>query len=513
MRRSFLHSSAAALALSLVLAGSAGADQTRFDSLADLPFEQNRPTRETAATLAQELKFQQATQAYLWAMPLINTLGMKLGSEEVFGAGYNVLPVWKERLDPKTLVTTPNSGVIYAMSYVDMSETGPVVFEAPPNLQGILLDFWQRPIPVDGGKFAGDVGLPGPDAGKGGKFLVLPPGYAGNVPEGYYVYRSGTNNLFIFLRSFYQDPNDLSPAVKLMEQAKVYPLNLPEAERKPMEFPNASGVPANMLPRSDITAFEQLKWLVDREGRNLADPDGLGILASVGLVEGKPFTPSPDSRAILGAAADVAYKMSRVIGFTDEEYGVSLKVWPDRRWLNPVNNAAEPGPEKSRDLSFRNKAAGFTAIEPRVWFSTNYYSISPGMVSQVPGRGAAYQIAFVDASGDPLSGDASYRLTLPPDVPAANFWSVTLYEAANASGLATDARRFPSLGSRDKPVQNADGTTDLYIGPKAPPGKEANWLATAPGRGFFAILRLYGPTEPAIDYSWKPGDIEKLTGQ
>jgi hypothetical protein len=486
------------------------AQEPRFEALADLPFEQNRPTAETAETLRQELAFQQATQAYLWALPLINTLGMKFGSEAVFGAGYNILPVWKERLDTRTLVTTPNSDVIYAMSYVDMGETGPIVFEAPPNLQGILLDFWQRPIPVDGGQFAGDVGLPGPDAGKGGKFLVLPPGYAGAVPEGYYVYRSGTNNLFIFLRAFYQDPNDLSPAVSLMEQAKVYPLNLPEAERKPMQYPDASGVPANMLPRSDVTAFEQLKWLLDREGRNLADPDGLGILANVGLIEGKPFTPSPADRAILGEAAEVGYKMSRVIGFSDDVGGESLKVWPDRQWLNPINNAAEPGPEKSRDLAFRNRAAGFTAIEPRAWFSTNYYSISPGMVSQVAGRGAAYQITFVDADREPLSGDVSYKLTLPPDVPAALFWSLTLYEAENASGLATEARRFPSLGSRDKPAVNADGTIDLWIGPQKPEGHEANWLPTAPGRGFFAILRLYGPTETAIDYSWKPGDIEKV---
>jgi hypothetical protein len=141
---------------------------------------------------------------------------------------------------------------------------------------------------------------------------------------------------------------------------------------------------------------------------------------------------------------------------------------------------------------------------------TNYYSLSPGMVSLIPGRGAAYEIAFNDAGGDPLSGDASYKVTLPPNVPAANFWSLTLYEAENASGLATEARRFPSLGSRDKPVQNADGSTDLYVGPKAPEGKKANWLATAPGRGFFAILRLYGPEQPAIDYSWKPGDFEKI---
>ena len=156
--------------------------QTRFDEIANLPFSENRPTAETAKTLIDELLFQRATQTYLWALPLINTLGMKYGSENVFGAGDNVLPIWKERLDAKTLVTTPNSDVIYAMSYVDLWKDGPIAFEAPPMLQGILLDFWQRPIPVDGGKYSGDVGLPGPDAGKGGKFLLLPPGYKGDVP-------------------------------------------------------------------------------------------------------------------------------------------------------------------------------------------------------------------------------------------------------------------------------------------------------------------------------------------
>src|SRR5580704_4015512 len=168
-----------------------------YDALADSALVENRPTPETSRLLREELLFQRATQTYLWALPLINTLGMKTGSESVFGAGYNVLPIWKQRLDAKTLVTTPNSDVIYAMSYVDLGKDGPLVFEAPPNLQGILLDFWQRPIPVDGGKYFGDVGLFGPDQGKGGKFLILPPGYKGPVPDGYYVYRSGTNNVFI----------------------------------------------------------------------------------------------------------------------------------------------------------------------------------------------------------------------------------------------------------------------------------------------------------------------------
>ncbi|HWU54170.1 MAG TPA: DUF1214 domain-containing protein, partial [Rhizomicrobium sp.] len=139
----------------------------------------------------------------------------------------------------------------------------------------------------------------------------------------------------------------------------------------------------------------------------------------------------------------------------------------------------------------------------------DYYSISPGMISQIPGKGAKYMIAFTDSSHTPLTGAMNYRVHLPPNIPAANFWSLTLYEAENASGLA-NGQPFPSLGSRDKPVQNPDGSTTLYLGPRAPAGKGANWLATVPGKGFFAILRLYGPTEAAINKSWKPGDIEKM---
>jgi len=125
------------------------------------------------------------------------------------------------------------------------------------------------------------------------------------------------------------------------------------------------------------------------------------------------------------------------------------------------------------------------------------------------GKGAMYMLGFTDSEGENLSGGSNYGLKLPPNIPAANFWSARLYEAENASGLA-NGRPFPSLGSRDKPVQNADGSTDLYLGLKAPEGKFGNWLATIPGKGYFAILRLYGPTEAAMDRSWKPGDIEKV---
>ena len=488
----------------------ARAQSDRYESLANSAMVENRPTPETAKSLKNELLFQRATQTYLWALPLINTLGMKTGSEKQFGAGYNVLPVWKKRLDAKTLVTTPNSDVIYAMSYLDVGKDGPMVFEAPPGLQGILLDFWQRPIPgptINGNAFSGDVGLPGPDAGKGGKFLILPPGYDQPVPQGYFVYRSGTNNVFVFLRSFYQDPNDLKPAVDLMEAAKIYPLGK-QASAKPMQYPDASGVAVNMLPANDSRAFDQLKALVDSEGSSLADPDWMGMLAAIGIVKGQPFDPNGVTRTILDQAARTAYKTSRVIGFEETVAGRDFRVYPDRHWVNPVADGTPSNPGGPLDLSWRRTAGNYLDLDTRIWFFTDYYSISPGMISQIPGKGAKYMVGFTDSSGTPLSGGASYRVKLPPNIPAANFWSLTLYEAENASGYA-NGQPFPSLGSRDKPEQNADGSTDLYLGPDAPAGKERNWMKTISGKGYFTILRLYSPTEAAINKSWKPGDIEK----
>jgi hypothetical protein len=320
------------------------------------------------------------------------------------------------------------------------------------------------------------------------------------------VYRSGTNNVFVFLRSFYRDPKNLKPAVDLVEQAKIYPL---KGEAKPMRFPDASGVPVNMLPTSDSTAFDQLKLLLDREGTDLGDPDWLGTLAGIGIVKGQPFNPDPHTRDILDRAAKTGYKTSRVIGFQEVVSGRSFRVYPDRRWLNPFADGTPENPAGPFDLAWRRKDTGCLDLDTRIWFFTNYYSVSPGMIAQVPGKGAKYMIGFTDGDGVPLSGGSSYRLNLPKDIPAANFWSVTLYEAENASGLA-NGQPFPSLGSRDEPVQNEDGSTDLYLGPKAPEGKAGNWLATVPGKGYFAILRLYSPTEAAINKTWKPGDMTKV---
>ena len=206
----------------------------------------------------------------------------------------------------------------------------------------------------------------------------------------------------MFLRAFYADPSNLKPPVELIERTKVYPL---EGNAKPMKFPDASGVPANMLPLSDATAFDQLKKLVDAEGPHLADSDWMGMLAGLGIVQGEPFQPDDRTRGILDKAAKTAYKMSRVVGFEQKVSGRSYLMYPERHWVNPMADATATKPSGSLDLSWRRSdRGGCPDLDARTWMFTNYYSISPGMLSQIPGKGAFYVIAFTDSEGVPLTG-------------------------------------------------------------------------------------------------------------
>jgi hypothetical protein len=247
------------------------------------------------------------------------------------------------------------------------------------------------------------------------------------VPQGYFVYRSGTYNVFIFLRGFYEDPKNLSPAAAHLEKTRIYPLN-GEAGAKPMKFPDASGVPVNMLPSSDGSAFDQLKKLVDSEGANLAGPDWLGMLAAIGIVQGQPFTPDAHTREILDQAAKTGYKTSRVIGFEDKVSGKSYRMYSDRRWLNPFADGTPANPTGTLNLAWENVAGAYPYLDlgARIWMFTDYYSISPGMVSKISGKGAMYVIGFTDSEGAPLVGASNYRLNLPANIPARLFWSVTL---------------------------------------------------------------------------------------
>jgi hypothetical protein len=483
-------------ALAGVLALTAVSAAFAQTNLADQIFVGGYPTPEASRHLKERLLFQNAVQTYLWALPALNMYGMKEGSEKTFGRGYNVLPIWKQRLNAKTLVTTPNSDVIYAMGYLDLRESGPIVVEAPPGLQGILDDFWQRPIcsdgEIDGRVWCGDVGLPGPDHGKGGAYLLLPPDYKGTVPNGYYAMRSRTYGVFVFWRGFFKDPQDLDPPVKLMEQTRIYPLGKKDSA-KPMRFPDASNVSVNMLFPTDGSAFDMLARFIDDEYVDPADMWMRGVAASFGIVKGKPFQPDAGMRATLDHAARVAFGMSRAVDFGSG--GVFTKLYQDRQWLNPFPGGSPTftGPT-------------FDQTDLRTAFFSVAYSTSPGMAANMVDVGAKYPFAFTDAEGKFLTGDKSYRLHLPQGIPAKLFWSVTVYDALTASGL-DNGQAFPSINTMDKPAINADGSTDIYFGP-ASPGEGKNWLRTVADKGFFVILRLYGPTEPFFNQTWKPGDLE-----
>ncbi|SDP79883.1 Uncharacterized conserved protein [Phyllobacterium sp. YR620] len=478
-----------------ILAASESTAIAAEPNLAAAHYQQGYLSKKDVTRLQDELLLQRGIQTYLWALPALNMYGMKEGSEKKFGKGYNILPIFKKRLDAKTLITTPNSDVIYALGYLDLKEDGPMVIEVPPGLQGIIDDFWQRPIPsegeIEGRAWAGDVGLPGPDKGKGGKYLILPPDYKGEIPQGYFVYRSGTYGVFVFWRGFFKDPKALEEPVKVMEQTRIYPFGKEETAKK-MEFPDASGVAVNMLYPQDGSAFDMFARFIDHEYVDPKDFEMRGMAAALGIVKGKPFKPDERTKKTLDNAAKTASRMSHAFAYGPE----AEKYYDDRQWLNPFSTNAD----------FRGDS--FNLLDARSSFFTYAYSTSPGMAINMENVGAKYPNAFKDADGNYLSGDHSYKLTLPKDIPAKIFWSVTVYDPVTGSGL-DNGQTFPSLNTMDKPVQNSDGTTDIYFGPKSP-GNGKNWVATAPGKGFFTILRLYGPTKAFFDKTWKPGDLVKL---
>lgn len=462
--------------------GSDGAvTLTHYDSLATLPFDHGYVRRNDAAALLDELFFQRAVQTYLWALPALNMSAMKEGAERAFGEGYHLLPVFKGRINAKTRVTTPNSDLIYAFGFLDLKRYGPLVIEVPAGLQGVLDDFWQRPIPsvgmIDGRRWSGDVGHAGPDRGKGGAYLLLPPDYSGRIPAGYYAYRSGTYGAFVFWRAPFANPNDLSPPVRLIERTRIYPLGRrPDAMR--MEFPNASDVPANMLHPQDVSAFAMFARFLDREYVDPADREMRGMAAAVGIAKTRPFAPDARSAALLDRAARTATRIGHVVAYT-------------------------PFPANA---TFSSES--FSYLDARTGFFTHANSSNPAVPAKLENVGGKYPSIFTDANGEFLSGDGQYRLRLPANIPAGRFWSVTVYDALTGSGL-DNGQPFPSINSMDRPIQNADGSTDIYFGATSP-GQGKNWLITLPGKGWFAIIRLYEPQRAFFDKSWLPGDIVRV---
>jgi hypothetical protein len=290
---------------------------SRWDELAGLGESGNYPSEEDRERLLDEYFFQRAVQVYLTALPAVNVIAMRDASERAFGRGYNVLPVWKKRMDAKCKVTTPNADVVYAMSYLDLAESGPLVVSVPAGIMGMLLDFWQRCL--------SDVGFVGPDKGQGGQYLLLPPHYDGPpVPGGYYVLRSRTQKVFLFWRAFLTRGDggpDPAQAVAAIEQTLIYPLrNSNPATWPPMDFPDASGVPIDMLFPRDGSYFELLAKFIDEEPTDSVDMTLRGMMASIGIIKGQPFAPSDHHREILQHAAEVAPRLADALVISPDAF-------------------------------------------------------------------------------------------------------------------------------------------------------------------------------------------------
>ena len=344
-------------------------------------------------------------------------------------------------------------------------------------------------------------GPPGPDRGQGGKYLILPPDHESDVPDGYFVARSTSYVNLMCLRGFVVDGSTEPASQMFRNGVKIYPLDR-VASPPPTEFINGSGLVYNTIHPNTFEFYEELHRVIDREPVAIIDPETRGLLAAIGIRKGKPFEPDEHTREILTDAVAVANATARTLFFQ----------------TNAADNFLYEGSYWKRGFFGRDyqflldgeEGAGERNLDARTAVFYMATLNTPAMTMKMVGFGSQYAWSDRDGSGDYLDGAKSYRLTLPPNVPAKNFWSVVVYDPQTRSELQSD-QPYPSKSSQTGDlVENSDGSIDLYFGPKAPEGLESNWVQTVPGKGWFTLLRLYGPLDPWFDQTWRPGEFELI---
>jgi hypothetical protein len=456
-------------------------------SIGTLDFFDGVPTGNTVEKVYDNLDRSRALGVYLDNLGAVSIYSVLEGLAQQGANATNKVALFEQLMDSKTLVVTANTSTLYAYSGTDLTNDGPTVMEIPPGMLGFLDDGWQR--------FVGNIGVTGPDKGAGGKYLVLPPGYTGNVPEGYFLLKPMTNKNFLFLRGSIKD--GLKPAVEnISSKLKIYPLKN-SANPAPTQFVNMSGKSFNTVFPNDFSYFEQLNAIIQEEPIDAIGPEMRGAIASIGIVKGQPFKPDDRMKKLLIEGATLGNATARVITYHPRIDGVAIY----------------PGTTSAWSMAYANKNTSFETdgtmgLDARVMFYFNAGGVTPAMAMTIPGAGSDYAMAYLDSKNDPFDGSKTYKLHLPPNVPVNNFWAVTMYDAQTRSQLQT-GQQFPTVGSQSKGIaKSADGSYDIYFAPKAPAGKENNWLQTVPGKSWFTILRMYGPLEPWINKAWRPGDIE-----
>ena len=457
--------------------------ETRFG---DFEFAEGYPAGDTAKRLAELQVFNRAVEVYLEQMPAVSMYAIREGLR-VFGAraSHHVV-VWESLMDEETILLTGNSETVYAMAFLDLMRDGPTVVDAPPGLLGGLVDMWQQQI--------ADIGPTGADKGKGGRFLLLPPSYRGALRDGFITLRSRTNGVMVGVRGFL-DNGTTDTAVKLLESMRIHSLSR-IAHPPDMVFLNGSKHEIDTVFPDTYEFFEHLARLVELEPEDVVSPQERFFLASIGIQKGKPFHPDASRRKLLGEAARLGSAIARTNTFasTDPE----RLVYPDRMW-----EWAFIGGSASFD------SQGFVNVDRRAAFAYAAIGMSPAMVEKQVGAGSQYLWTMHSSSGAFLDGGKNYRLHLPENIPVKLFWSVVVYDSESRSMLRNGGR-FPTVSQYTGPAINPDGSVDIYFGPLAPRGKEKNWIETVEDKGWFPLLRFYGPLQPFFDKTWKPGDIEEV---
>ncbi len=366
------------------------------------------------------------------------------------------------------------------------------MIEVPPGCgPGTVNDAWFR--------FVTDLGAPGPDRGQGGTYLIVPPDFEGTAPEGAFVGESPSNINLLVLRGFLVDGKPDAATSMFAEGVRIYPLS--EADSPPaMEIRSLSKAPVNTIHANDFSYYGEVADVIHREPLEVIDVETRGLLASIGIRKDRDFDPDPRLRDTLTDAVAVGNATARAISFQPRD--PSAPIFGDRRWMTGFIG------DDYRWLD--GDGMGGRDLDARTRFFYMATVNTPAMALKIPGVGSQYAISTTDQDGAPLDGAADYRMTLPPDVPARDFWSVVVYDPQTRSELQT-GQPFPSRNSeRDELSTSEDGSIDLLFGPTAPDEGAGNWIETVPGKGWFAILRLYGPLEPWFERTWVPGDIERV---
>ena len=451
--------------------------------LGTLRFFDGFPDEATVHTVYDNLDFQRGVEVFLSAMPAASMSAIRSGLG-AFGPYNRTVLIAETLLDARSLVLTANTETVYVAGWLDTHD-GPLVLEVPPRMLGTIDDAWSR--------YVTDLGAPGPDRGAGGKYLLLPPGYADDAPDGYFVLRPRTYGHVLFCRGFMEHGDPRPAAESIRAGFRIYPLAA--AENPPaMDFVQMSGAPINAIFASDASFFEQVAAVVHDEPLDAVEPEMRGLLASIGIRRDAPFAPDERMRGILAEAAAVGNATARALAFSTRER--SAHAYPDSAWKLPwIGNDYEFSP------------GGVLDLDARVTFFYPVFGITPAATVKMVGVGSQYVLTERDAAGHYLDGAKAYRLHLPPGIPVKDFWSVTVYGPQTRSMLQTD-QRFPSMGSQHAGLEvSPDTSVDVFFGPEPPQG-EANWVQTIPGKGWFTMLRLYGPLEPWFDGTWRPGEIE-----